>query len=252
VIDDLLGGRPEADWAVAAATPGATGALRHAIASFLEPGQTLLTTSYYWGPYRTLADEADRHIATFRMFDDRGRLDCGDLERKLRSVMESQGRIEAAVGLRKEAGRVENQHALANSIAGRLGRAVEPVLRPLGFDWQIGVGVISSFAAREVIVSTLAVVYGVGADAAGENPDSLYDTMRAAKRTDGTAVFTVPTCASLLVFYVLAMQCLATQAVTRRETGTWRWPIFQIGYMSVLAYTASFVTYQLLSKMIGA
>src|SRR6185503_3255672 len=83
VIRDLLGARPQADAAVAVATPGGSGALRHAIANFLEPQQTVLTTSFYWGPYKTLADENDRHLSTFRMFDERGRLDVLDFERKL-------------------------------------------------------------------------------------------------------------------------------------------------------------------------
>lgn len=92
VIDDLLGKSPSADAAVAVATPGGSGALRHAITNFLEPQQTLLTTSFYWGPYKTLADEADRHLATFRMFDDRGRLDTADLQRKLHGLLDTQGR----------------------------------------------------------------------------------------------------------------------------------------------------------------
>lgn len=92
VIDDLLGKSPSADAAVAVATPGGSGALRHAIANFLEPQQTLLTTSFYWGPYKTLADEADRHLATFRMFDDRGGLDTADLARKLHGLLDTQGR----------------------------------------------------------------------------------------------------------------------------------------------------------------
>lgn len=136
--------------------------------------------------------------------------------------------------------------ALANSAAGRIGRCIEPVLRPLGFDWQIGIGIVSSFAAREVIVSTLSVVYGVGEDAADENPDSLYDSLRNARRADGTKVFTTATCVSLLLFYVLAMQCLATQAVTRRETNSWRWPALQLGYMTLLAYGAAFAAFQIL------
>jgi ferrous iron transport protein B len=95
-----------------------------------------------------------------------------------------------------------------------------------------------------VIVATLAIVYGVGADAADENPDSLVEAVRASKRSDGSPVFTTATSISLLVFYVLAMQCLPTQVITRRETGTWKWAIFQLAYMSVLAYTASLVVYQ--------
>lgn len=157
-----------------------------------------------------------------------------------------EGRLEEAESLRRDAERLTAQSQLAESFAGRLGRLIEPAIAPLGFDWQIGVGIVSSFAAREVIVSTLAVVYGVGEAAIDENPGSLYDTLEAAVRSDGTPVFTTATSVSLLIFYVLAMQCLSTQAVTRRETGGWRWPLFQLGYMTALAWTASFVTFQLL------
>ena len=114
-------------------------------------------------------------------------------------------------------------------MAGRIGRFIEPVIRPLGFDWQIGIGIISSFAAREVIVSTLAVVYGVGEDVAKENPQSLDHSLRHAERSDGSKVFTTATCASLLVYYVWVAQCLLTQAVTRRETNSWKWPALQLG-----------------------
>ena len=161
------------------------------------------------------------------------------------------GQTEAADELAQQAATLEHQHALAHSLAGRMGQWIEPVLRPLGFDWQIGVGVVSSLAAREVIVSTLAIIYGVGADAADEEPQSLYDSLRTAERTDGTPVFTTATCVSLLVFYVLAMQCLPTQAVTKRETNSWRWPIFQFAYMTVLAYVAALIAYQLVSWLPG-
>ncbi|HUJ72120.1 MAG TPA: ferrous iron transport protein B [Verrucomicrobiae bacterium] len=146
--------------------------------------------------------------------------------------------------LQEQASWLISHSALANSAAGRLGHWIEPAIRPLGFDWQIGIGIISSFAAREVVVSTLAVVYGVGEDAAEKNPESLYDSLRRAQRSNGTKVFTTATCASLLVFYVLAMQCLATQAITRRETNSFKWPVFQLGYMTVLAYLASVIVYQ--------
>jgi ferrous iron transport protein B len=139
--------------------------------------------------------------------------------------------------------------ALEHSAAGQLGRWIEPGLRPLGFDWQIGIGLISSLAAREVIVSTLAVVYGVGENTAEKNPQSLYDCLRRAERSDGSKVFTTATCASLLVFYVLAMQCLSTQVITRRETNSWKWPVFQLVYMTVLAYTASLIVFQTLRAL---
>jgi ferrous iron transport protein B len=123
---------------------------------------------------------------------------------------------------------------------------IEPVIHPLGYDWQIGIGIISSFAAREVIVSTLAIVYGVGADTAENHRSSLYDSMRHATRSDGTPIFNVATCASLLVFYILAAQCLSTTAVVRRETNSWKWPLFQIAYMTGLAYLIAFIVYQTL------
>jgi ferrous iron transport protein B len=158
----------------------------------------------------------------------------------------STGELDRAADLEEEADRLTAQSGLAQSFAGRAGRAIEPILRPLGFDWQIGIGILSSFAAREVIVSTLAVVYGVGESAVDADPGSLYDSLRAAVRSDGTPVYTTATSVSLLIFYVLAMQCLSTQAVTRRETNSWRWPIFQLGYMTVLAYSVTFLVYQLL------
>jgi ferrous iron transport protein B len=132
---------------------------------------------------------------------------------------------------------------LEYSMAGRLGKLVEPVFRPLGFDWRMNVGVLTSFAARETFVSTLAVVYGVGSD--GET-GPLREALRSQRRSDGTPVFGAATAFPLLVFYVLAMQCLATQAVARRETGSWKWAAFQLGYMTALAYSAAFVTRLLL------
>lgn len=144
------------------------------------------------------------------------------------------------------------QQELANSFAGRIGRAIEPVFRPLGFDWKIDIGVLTSFAAREVVVSTLAVVYGVGEEAAEEDgAQSLVDLLRRQERPDGTLVFDRPTCFSLLVFYVLAMQCLPTQAVTKRETGSWKWAILQLVFMTVLAYAAAFATYRIVAAVVA-
>lgn len=156
------------------------------------------------------------------------------------------GDHEASAGLAAQADLLISRDALANSFAGRLGKLIEPVVRPLGFDWQIGIGIISSFAAREVIVSTLAIVYGMGEEAVENEHSGLYDTMKKATHADGSPVFTTSACISLLVFYILAMQCLPTQAATRRETNSWKWPLFQLGYMSLLAYGAAFMTYQVL------
>ena len=138
------------------------------------------------------------------------------------------------------------QEALEYSFAGRAGHLIEPALEPLGFDWKIGVGVFASFAAREVVVSALSVIYGVGEDGA-DGGSVLLDRLSAATHPDGTPVFDFATSVSLLVFFVLAMQCLPTQAVTRRETGSWKWAVFQLGYMTCLAYTASLITYQTIS-----
>ncbi|MCH7910667.1 MAG: ferrous iron transporter B, partial [Candidatus Hydrogenedentes bacterium] len=145
----------------------------------------------------------------------------------------------------------EAQLALSHSYAGRMGKLVEPVLAPLGFDWKIGVGIVASFAAREVVVSALSVIYGVG-DEGAENDSLLLDKLRTAKRADGTPVFTFATSASLLVFYVLAMQCLPTQAITHRETGSWKWAGLQVAYMTCLAYAASFIAYNAITFFGGA
>jgi len=134
------------------------------------------------------------------------------------------------------------QARLANSWGGRLGHALEPMIAPLGFDWKIGVGIVGAFAAREVFVSTMGIIYGVG-DAA-DDTTPLRDRIRAERRADGTPVYTPLVGLSLMVFFALACQCMSTLAVTRRETNTWRWPAFMFGYMTVLAWVSSFLIYQ--------
>jgi len=131
---------------------------------------------------------------------------------------------------------------LRHSIAGRVGTSLEPVIAPLGYDWKIGIGLVASFAAREVFVSTMGQIYNI--EEADEENEDLREQMRAEKRSDGTPVFTPLVCLSVMVFYVLAMQCLSTVAIVRRETGGWTWPLFQIGYMSVLAWVGAFIVYQ--------
>lgn len=133
---------------------------------------------------------------------------------------------------------------IRNSFAGIAGRAIEPVIKPLGFDWKIGIGIISSFAAREVFVSTMSLVYNVEENTDKQaNARQLATVLREQKRPDGTMVFTTLTCLSLMVFYVLAMQCASTVAVVRRETNSWKWPVFQWAYMGALAWTFAFVVY---------
>ena len=132
---------------------------------------------------------------------------------------------------------------LRNSFAGQLGHAIEPVIRPLGFDWKIGVALIASFAAREVLVSTLSIIYNVGKDE-NEQSETLISAIRDAKDDSGKPVWTPLTALTLMVFFVLAMQCMSTVAIVRRETNSWSWTLFMVGYMTGLAYIASFLTYQ--------
>ena len=132
---------------------------------------------------------------------------------------------------------------LANSYIGIIGKGIEPAIRPLGYDWKIGISLITSFAAREVFVGSLATIYAVNDDG-GENK-SLLDRLRAEKRDDGTAVYTLATGISLMVFYVYAMQCMATLAVVKRETNSWKWPIFQMVFMGIFAYLGALLAYNI-------
>lgn len=155
---------------------------------------------------------------------------------------------EQAAAWSAEAARLTDRHAQANSFAGRIGRAVQPVFAPLDYDWQVTVGILTSFIAREVFVSTLAVLL-VG----DEDPDledrGVLDTISRAERDDGSPVFKPASAASLLVFFVLAMQCLPTLVLTRKETGDGRWALFQLVYMTGLAYACAWLTYRGLLAM---
>jgi ferrous iron transport protein B len=134
---------------------------------------------------------------------------------------------------------------LENSYAGVLGHVIEPVIKPLGFDWKIGIALITSFAAREVFVGTMATIYSVHGDP--DKTDSVQEKMQAAKNTQtGEPVFSLAVAFSLMMFYAFAMQCASTVAIVYRETKSWRWPAIQFTYMTVLAYVASFVVYHLL------
>jgi ferrous iron transport protein B len=130
---------------------------------------------------------------------------------------------------------------LRHSYAGRIGRAIEPIIAPLGFDWKIGIGIVGSFAAREVFVSTMSTVYNVGG--ADETDSNLTKALLDEKRPDGSSVYTPLTAVTLMVFYVFALQCVSTVAIVRRETNSWKWPAFQWLYMGVLAWGLAFVTY---------
>jgi ferrous iron transport protein B len=138
---------------------------------------------------------------------------------------------------------VTPQAQIAHSFAGAAGRVLEPVIKPLGFDWRIGIGLITSFAAREVFVSSMGVVFGVE-DSGGKNPIPLRTALRQARWPEGTPLFTPLVCLTLMIYYVFAMQCLSTVAVVRRETNSWRWPLFQIAYMTGTAWLVCLVVFQ--------
>lgn len=148
-----------------------------------------------------------------------------------------------------EAVKVTDSHRLEGSYAGMIGKTIEPVLEPLGFDWRIGVGLIASFAAREVFVSTMSIIYNVGRDDDSES-SSLVQAMRAARSRDGAPAWTPLTAVTLMVFFVLAMQCMSTVAVVRRETNSWGWTGLMVAYMTGLAWLAAFATHQG-GKMMG-
>jgi ferrous iron transport protein B len=139
---------------------------------------------------------------------------------------------------------IRSAQKLEASFIGHFGHFIEPVIRPLGYDWKIGIALITSFAAREVFVGTLGTIYSVGEQ---DFDKKLVDKMRNETFRDGNKVFNLASGFSLLVFYVFAMQCMSTVAIVYRETGGWKWPLIQLIYMSCLAWAAAFVTYNLLS-----
>ncbi|MEQ1757319.1 MAG: ferrous iron transporter B [Vicinamibacterales bacterium] len=149
---------------------------------------------------------------------------------------------ERAAALMAEAAALQSRAEQAGSFAGQIGHTLAPAFRPLGFDWQLTVGVLTSFLAREVFVSTMSVLAGGGADA--DVDEGVISRIRGMTRDDGTAVFTPATAGAALVFFVLAMQCLPTLAVTRKETGKLRYAALQLGYMSGLAYVVALAVYQ--------
>jgi ferrous iron transport protein B len=132
---------------------------------------------------------------------------------------------------------------LENSFAGVVGKSLEPAIRPLGYDWRIGIALVTSFAAREVFVGTMATLFSVGESDEGT---MLRDKLKQAKKPDGSPLFTVATGVSLMIFYLFAMQCMSTLAIVKRETKSWKWPVIQLVYMTGIAYTMSFIVYQLL------
>ena len=131
---------------------------------------------------------------------------------------------------------------LENSYIGLLGKSIEPLIQPLGYDWKIGIALISSFAAREVFVGTLATIYSVGSDA----QETIKNKMAGEIRKDGSLLFNLPTGISLMLFYAFAMQCMSTLAIVRKETNSWKWPAFQLFSMSLIAYLVALIAFQIL------
>jgi len=163
----------------------------------------------------------------------------------------AQAERENAQKLEDEANRLTAADAKARSFIGRMGKAVQPVFAPLGYDWQLTIGVLTSFAAREVFVSTMAIVTSAGGDDADVHDEGIVQSIATAPRDDGkTPIFTTATCWSVLVFFVLAMQCLPTLAVTAKEAGGAKWALLQLAWMSAVAYAAAFLVFQSL-KLAG-
>lgn len=159
------------------------------------------------------------------------------------AVAQAENATPADEEAKKQAETEASAEQLRYSIAGRMGRTIEPVIAPLGYDWKIGIGLISSFAARETFVSTMSILYNVGKDEEATS-DSLLQAMRAAKREDGSRVWSPLLALSTMIFYLLAFQCMSTFATVRRETNSWGWTFFQVGYMTALAYFVTFLVYQ--------
>ncbi|HAR19187.1 MAG TPA: ferrous iron transporter B, partial [Cytophagales bacterium] len=127
---------------------------------------------------------------------------------------------------------------------GQFGKFIEPAIRPLGYDWKIGIALLSSLAAREVFVGTMSTIYSIGNE---EDTKTLREKMLQAKDANGKPIYTIPVAVSLMVFYAFSLQCISTIAVTKRETGGWKWAIIQFIFMTTVAYLSSFAIYQLWS-----
>lgn len=165
-------------------------------------------------------------------------------KKKIDAVEAKYSTIEQTRELTQEESVEKKQELLVNSYAGHFGKAIEPVIKPLGYDWKIGIALLTSFAAREVFVGTMATIYSVGDE---EDHLSLREKMLKEKDKNGRPVYSIATVASLLIFFAVAMQCMSTLAVVKRETKSWKWTMIQLVYLTVLAYGLSFSVYQLLS-----
>jgi len=159
------------------------------------------------------------------------------------------GQEEALAALQVQRNKLSGK-LIEQSLLGRMGHAIEPAVRPLGWDWRIGVGAIASFPAREVIIATLGTIYSLGGDI-DEEDEGLQATLRGTRWPDGRKVFNIPVALSIMVFFALCAQCAATLMVIRRETNSWLWPVFTFVYMTGLAYLGALVTYQVGIRLIS-
>jgi len=165
-------------------------------------------------------------------------------QRELQALIETSEPGLAQVAIWQAELQVESGRLLEGSILGRLGHIIEPAVKPLGWDWRIGVGAIASFPAREVIIATLGTVYSLGGDV-DEESEGLMDALRSSTWPDGRPVYNVPVALSIMVFFALCAQCVSTLLVMKRETNSWRWPVFSFVYMTTLAYLGALLTYQI-------
>jgi len=170
---------------------------------------------------------------------DHGSLDASIVSLEKATTAENQPAIDEA----QEQVNRERSRLIESSFLGRIGHQIEPMVKPLGWDWKIGVAVIASFPAREVIIATLGTIYSLGSDQ-DEESEGLQEQMQLAKWPDGKPVFNLATALSIMVFFALCAQCSATLMTIRRETNSWRWPIFSFVYMTTLAYIGAWLTYQ--------
>jgi ferrous iron transport protein B len=159
----------------------------------------------------------------------------GELERTRLAIAEETDRVNAL-----------RSSLIENSFLGLTGRFIEPAVKPLGWDWKIGVAVIASFPAREVIISTLGTIYSLGS-AEDHESEGLQAQMKDARWPDGRPVFSLATAMSIMIFFALCAQCSATLMTIRRETNSWRWPVFSFVYMTTLAYIGAWIAFKVFS-----
>jgi ferrous iron transport protein B len=245
------------------ATLGAAGVLRRTVLKGPRPALLLELPPYRWPEWRTLLRNTWERVRGFLV-------DAGTIILALTIVLwalltypqsdavharhEAERALAAQIpGEAERAARLdaiddsEKGEQIRESIAGRVGLAIEPALEPLGFDWRIGVGIMGAFAAREVFVATLATVFGISSGA--DDPVPVRAALAEATHKDGRKLMTPLAGLSLMLFFVFACQCMSTIAVVRRESGSWKWPLLMFTYMTTLAYLVSLAVYQLGSAL---